>query len=170
MEKEEKKKQEKNSNKSWQKPVKSVAKSGQTSLTGQCYLSSESFNSLGNLGGRRAAVSQLAVITWKKKKSSAYWCKRISVCHRRESARAVQRCLLTNCLARSGGNLADQSDLVNPQLYSVFTYWYVYVLILSSLLPLFLLLFLFLASFPSSPCPRFSTQSSPFPHLLFFIS
>ena len=48
---------------------------------------------------------------------SSYWRQRISVCHRRGTPRAVQRCLLTNCLARSGGTLADFSDFVDPHLF-----------------------------------------------------
>ena len=64
---------------------------------------------------------------------SSYWRQRISVCHRRGTARAVQRCLLKNCLARLGGTPADFSDFVNPHLFSC----YVFVLLFSSLLPLF---------------------------------
>ena len=96
--------------------------------------------------------SALFAISYKKKElKNAYWRQRISGCHRRGWVRAVQRCLLTNCLARSEGILADLGDFVNPQLF-----WCIYVLV--------------------CVCPPslFSSSSFPFffplPHLLFFVS
>ena len=61
--------------------------------------------------------TSIAGTTWAASSFSSYWRQRISVCHRRGTARAVQRCLLTNCLARSGGTLADFSDFVDPHLF-----------------------------------------------------
>ena len=59
----------------------------------------------------------IAGTTWAACSFAAYWRQRISVCLRRGSARAAQRCLLANCSARSGGCPADFSDFVNPQLW-----------------------------------------------------
>ena len=61
--------------------------------------------------------TSIAGTTWAASSFSSYWRQRISVCHRRGTARAVQRCLLTNCLARSGGTPADFSDFVDPHLF-----------------------------------------------------
>ena len=61
--------------------------------------------------------TSIAGTTWAASSFSSYWRQRISVCHRRGTPRAVQRCLLTNCLARSGGTLADFSDFVDPHLF-----------------------------------------------------
>ena len=64
-----------------------------------------------------AHSTSIAGTTWAAPSFSSYWRQRISVCHRRGTARAVQRCLLTNCLARLGGTPADFSDFVNPHLF-----------------------------------------------------
>ena len=77
----------------------------------------------------------------------------------------MQRCLLTNCLVRSGGTPADFSDFVNPYLVlSPF-------LFSSSLFSFFFPPFfpLFLPFFSSSPCFTFSTQPSPFSRCFFFL-
>ena len=64
--------------------------------------------------------TSIAGTTWAVSSFSVYWRQRITVCRRRGSARTAQRCLLTNCHARSGGNLADLNNFVNTQLFSFF--------------------------------------------------